>query len=204
MVQQFLQWLSTMGLPGLFLIMFLEGSSLPFPGLVFVFSYGYLLSPGYVNASWIAAGMSISYTLASLIPYVLGRKVERLIPKKMKDRLQKGIALFKRYGIWSIAFSRPFGVGNYISYVAGMSEVNLFKYSILTFIGIYPWSYVMILLGDYFKGNYETFRENFQVYSMYGYGFISIGLVIFILIYYRKFKKRNLPSEIEEGGKSSE
>ncbi|WP_062107268.1 DedA family protein [Bacillus niameyensis] len=201
MVQQFLQWLSAMGLPGLFLTMFLEGSSLPFPGVVFVFSYGYLLSPGYVNTSFIAAGMGVSYTLASLIPYFLGRKVERLIPKKMEKGLQKGISLFKTYGIWSIAFSRPFGVGNYISYVAGMSKVNLFKYSILTFIGIYPWSYVMILLGDYFKGNYEAFKEYFQAYSIYGYGLLSIGLVIFILIYYRKFKKRNLLSEIEEGGK---
>jgi len=34
--------------------------------------------------------------------------------------VKKGQAFFNRYGVWSIALSRPFGVSNYISYVAGM------------------------------------------------------------------------------------
>src|SRR5690606_41829269 len=77
MIQQLLEWLNSIGLPGLFIVMFLEGSSLPFPGLVIVLSYGYILSPGYIETAFISIGMSFSYTVASIIPYFIGKKLNR-------------------------------------------------------------------------------------------------------------------------------
>ncbi|PWA09773.1 hypothetical protein DCC39_12485 [Pueribacillus theae] len=200
MIQQFLEWLNAIGLPGLFLVMFLEGSSLPFPGLIIVLSYGYLLSPGYLNSVFIAGGMSIFYSLASLIPYFLSMKLEGYFPNRLKKKLKKGISFFNRYGVWSIALSRPFGIGNYISYVAGMSRVHFFKYFVLTFLGIYPWSYIMILLGDYFNGNYEAFKNYFSSYSIYGYVAAFVAITGMILFYYKKSKrKKDERSEMEEG-----
>lgn len=189
MIQQFLEWLSTIGISGLYFAMFLEGSSLPFPGVIIVLSYGYLLSPGYVNTAFIAAGMSAFYTLASLIPYFLGLKLEERLPQRLKKGLKKGTAFFNRYGIWSISFSRPFGIGNYISYVAGMSNVHIIKYFILTFLGIYPWSYIMILLGYYFKGNYEPLKNYFSTYSIYGYGVAIVAIVIIGSVFYMRVRK---------------
>jgi len=69
--------------------------------------------------------------------------------------------LFIRYGYLSVAVSRPFGLGNYISYIAGMAKMNLKLYLFLTFTGIYPWSYSMLLLGRYFSGKYEAFKSFF-------------------------------------------
>lgn len=168
--------------------MFLEGSSLPFPGIAIVLSYGYILSPGYVNTIFIAACMSIFYTTASFIPYFVGMKLEERLPQRLQKRLKKGTVFFNRYGIWSIAFSRPFGIGNYISYVAGISKVHFMKYLILTFLGIYPWSYMMILLGQYFKGNYEALKDYFSTYSIYGYGIMLIAIIAVLLIYMRMKK----------------
>lgn len=165
--------------------MFLEGSSLPFPGIAIVLSYGYLLSPGYVNTIFIATGMSIFYSLASFIPYFLGLKLEERLPQRLQKRLEKGTEFFNRFGIWSIAFSRPFGIGNYISYVAGISKVHIMKYFIFTFLGIYPWSYIMILLGDYFKGNYEALKDYFSTYSIYGYGVVIIVVLAGLFIYWK-------------------
>ncbi len=59
MIQQFLEWLSSIGIPGLFVVMFLEGASLPFPGIIIVFSYGYIIAPGYIETIFIALAMSI-------------------------------------------------------------------------------------------------------------------------------------------------
>ena len=189
MIQQILEWLNTIGISGLYVAMFLEGSSLPFPGVIIVLSYGYLLSPGYINTIFIAAGMSAFYTLASLIPYFLGLKLEERLPQRLKKGLNKGTAFFNRYGIWSISFSRPFGIGNYIAYVAGMSNVHIIKYFILTFLGIYPWSYIMILLGNYFKGNYEALKNYFSTYSIYGYAVVIVAVVIVGLVFYMRAKK---------------
>ncbi|MBO0995904.1 DedA family protein [Bacillus sp. SD088] len=204
MIQQFLEWLQTLGLPGLFFVMFLEGSSLPFPGLILVLSYGYILAPSYIQIVFIAFGMSVSYTLASFVPYYVGKKLGGHFPKRFRKGLEKGAAYFNRYGVWSVALSRPFGIGNYISYIAGMSNVQLYKYIILTFIGIYPWSYVMIFLGNYFKGNYQAFQHFFESYSFYGYGIIIIGIAIIGLITYTRIthRKRDF-SRRKEGGEES-
>ena len=192
MIQQFLEWLHTIGLPGLFLVMMLDGSSLPFPGLIIVLTYGYIFTPGYIETSFIAFGMSIFYSLASLVPYFLGKKLEKYIPKRLRSGIAKGKLFFNRYGVWSIAISRPFGIGNYISYVAGVSGVNSLKYLLLTFIGIYPWSYVMILLGDFFNGNDQVFREYFSRYSIYAYSVGFIGIFIIGLLVYKKLKHQRV------------
>src|SRR5690625_2835963 len=190
MIQQFLEWLNAIGLPGLFLVMFLEGTSFPFPGVIMVLTFGYLLSPGYLCIVLLAIGMSISYSIASLIPYYLAMKLERFLPARLIKGVKKGQAFFNRYGVWSIALSRPFGVGNYISYVAGMSGVHVFKYFILTFLGIYPWSYIMIFLGDYFNGNYDAFMNFFSSNSIYIYSALFIIIVVIAVFTYKKMKWR--------------
>ncbi|WP_106495792.1 DedA family protein [Lentibacillus sp. Marseille-P4043] len=185
MIQQLLEWLSAFGKPGLYIVMLLEGSSLPFPGVVLVLSFGYILSPGYLNTALLAVNMSVCYSLASLIPYFLGMKLEGFFSKKLKKGLDKGKSFFNRYGVWSIALSRPLGVGNYISYIAGMSGINIVKYFMLTFVGIYPWSYIMIILGDYFQGNYDKFKSFFDSYRIYVYIallVVVIGIIIFYIL----------------------
>ncbi|WP_099157489.1 DedA family protein [Virgibacillus ndiopensis] len=187
MFEQIIEWLGAIGKPGLYMVMLLEGSSLPFPGVILVLSFGYILSPDYLDTAFLALNMSICYSLASLVPYFLAMKLESLISKKLKKGLDKGKAFFNRFGVWSIALSRPLGVGNYISYIAGMSRINVLKYFILTLIGIYPWSYVMIFLGDYFNGSYEAFKGFFDTYSTYVY--IAAGIVIIVVIVYFFYKK---------------
>lgn len=142
-VLESIQGFSTLGL---YLSMLLEGSSLPFPGLAAVLAIGNLLSPNPLEAFWLALGMSLAYSIASFLPYIIGLKLQSRLHTKLK--LSKVQTWFQRYGVWSICISRPFGVGNYISYVAGMSNVNPLRYGVLTFIGIFPWAYTMLLLAS--------------------------------------------------------
>ncbi|MFD1737869.1 DedA family protein [Bacillus salitolerans] len=198
MIEAILHWLENIGLLGLFAAMFLEGSSLPFPGIAVVLAYGYILPINYWNTVWVAAGMSFFYCLASLIPYVIGSKLEGLLTKR--KGFQKAKNLFVRYGMWSVALTRPFGLGNYISYVAGVSKMKLIPYIALTFIGIYPWSYVMLLLGNYFNGSYEAFMAFYENHSVYVYtaGGIFIGMLC--LFFMMKNKRNRVKTRIMEGG----
>lgn len=182
MVDFLLEWLQDVGIIGTFIVMFLEGSSLPFPGIVVVLAYGYILPIHYWNTLWIAAGMSVFYSVASLIPYFIGSKLNGMIGHRSPKGLEKAKSLFIQYGSWSVALSRPFGIGNYISYVAGMSQMRLVSYLLLTFIGIYPWSYIMLLLGNYFNGSYEAFQK-FYVENI---SFILFIVVLTIFIYLSK------------------
>ncbi len=182
MVDIFLEWLKDIGIVGAFIVMFIEGSSVPFPGIVIVLAYGYLLPINYWNTLWIAAGMSVFYTVASLIPYILGSKVNGMIGQRSPKGLEKAKEMFIRYGRWSVALSRPFGIGNYISYVAGMSRMRIIPYLLLTLVGIYPWSYIMLLLGNYFNGSYEAFQK-FYIENI---SFILFILCLAVFIYFSK------------------
>ncbi|MEL7565662.1 MAG: VTT domain-containing protein [Dehalobacterium sp.] len=146
MTAQLLETIQGFSSLGLYFSMVLEGSSLPFPGMVAVLAIGNILSPNLIEAFWLALGMSLAYSLASFVPYLIGIKFQSTVHKKFE--LTKVQSWFRKYGEWSICFSRPFGVGNYISYVAGMSNVNPWRYGILTFIGIFPWAYTMLLLAN--------------------------------------------------------
>jgi len=199
-VEIILNWLKEIGIIGLFAAMFLEGSSLPFPGIAVVLAYGYILPFSYWNTAWIAALMSVVYCLASLLPYFFGSKVEGLFKKRAKKGLDKAKRLFVRYGVWSVAFSRPFGLGNYISYVAGMSKMRLSSYLLLTFIGIYPWSFVMILLGNYFNGSYQAFKQFYDHYSGYLYSAVALILVMIFIYFYMKNKREQERTPVREGG----
>ncbi|QDP39965.1 DedA family protein [Radiobacillus deserti] len=203
MIEVILQWLKDIGLIGLFAAMFLEGSSLPFPGIAVVLAYGYILPFSYWNTALVAAAMSLMYCLASLIPYFLGGKIDGLLKKGPQKGLQKAKNLFVRYGAWSVAISRPFGLGNYISYVAGMSKMRLTPYLLLTFVGIYPWSFVMILLGNYFNGSYEAFRTFYQSNSIYLYVTVSIAIVIIGLNMVIRKKRKAGKTFVKEGGNES-
>lgn len=181
-IQLAIEWifgfLGELGLFGLFTAIFLEGASVPFPGIVVVLAYGGLLNLSLAGMAGIAAIMAVIYSVASLIPYFIGNKLEHLIRPSIRKGLDKASRIFNRYGIWSIALSRPFGVGNYISYLAGISGVGLLKYLLLTFAGIFPWCLAILYLGNYLNGNYDRFLVLFDEYKMEFYG---TGMLLAIL-----------------------
>jgi len=181
-IQLAIEWifgfLEKLGLFGLFTAIFLEGASVPFPGIVVVLAYGGLLNMSLAGMAGISAIMAVIYSIASLIPYFIGNKLEHLIRPNIRKGLDKASRIFKRYGIWSIALSRPFGIGNYISYLAGISSVGLLKYLLLTFAGIFPWCLAILYLGDYLNGNYDRFLVLFDEYKMEFYG---TGMLLAIL-----------------------
>jgi len=173
-IQLAIEWifgfLEKLGLFGLFTAIFLEGASVPFPGIVVVLAYGGLLNMSLAGMAGISAIMAVIYSIASLIPYFIGNKLEHLIRPNIRKGLDKASRIFNRYGIWSIALSRPFGIGNYISYLAGISGVGLLKYLLLTFAGIFPWCLAILYLGNYLNGNYDRFLVLFDEYKMEFYG----------------------------------
>jgi membrane protein DedA with SNARE-associated domain len=196
-------WFREHGLFGVLAVMFLEGISLPIPGVAVVFAYGYLFPFSYWHTAIVAAGMSVVYSIASLIPYFLGAKLEKLFKNRGKKGLQKAKDVFIRYGSWSVALTRPFTVGNYISYVAGISKMKLPSFLLLTFIGIYPWCYGMLVLGYYFNGSYQAFYSYFQNHSLTFYLTIGITSAVIFLYFYKKYKRTQTRTIAREGGDHS-
>lgn len=177
--------------------MFLEGSSIPFPGIVVILAFGSVERPSIEQSMAVAFFMAISYTFASFIPYAIGRKLGVKIlsifdkRKRIKASIDKSKEIVIKYGIFTIAISRFFGWGNKISYIAGVSKINCLSYGLLTFSGIYTWSLIMINLGKLFKGNTQTVMDMIKKYTLYVYIIVGLVVVIYFGIVLLKYKLEN-------------
>ncbi|HEX7064553.1 MAG TPA: VTT domain-containing protein [Bacillales bacterium] len=177
----------------------IEASSLPFPGTLVALAYGFLLDPSIIELIWLSLASAFVYTAASFIPYGIGFKLENKIKRKMnKKKFEKAQKWFAKFGQWSIALGRPLGLGNYISYISGISKVKPLRFGILTFIGILPWLFAMFFLGR--AGNLKAisgFLSGLQQYL-----FIGIGVAVLLYLIYR-FTKRKRDKPSNSGSKIS-
>lgn len=173
--------------------MLMEGLSIPFPGIIFLLSYGNVQSLSASEAAVLSVFLAASYTLGSFAPYAVGKRLGRntlkIFGKKANRAIRKASLLINKYGLIIISVSRPFSWGNYISYIAGISKVKKIRYGILTFVGIYPWCFAVLLLGRIFRGNISYVMEYINSYTVpiyAGFGLIASVYVIFKVLKYKK------------------
>lgn len=182
----FIEIISKFGVSGLLFTMALEGLSVPIPGIIVVLTLGYILSLNLINTLIVSVFMSAMYSLGSFLPYNIGYRLENTIQKKYARQIKSAQHYFNKYGESSIAILRPFALGNYISYLAGMSKVSKWKYALLTFVGIYPWCVVMLLVGKVSRGNIQYAINLAKSYSIYFYLFASLAVLIIAGVIIRK------------------
>jgi membrane protein DedA with SNARE-associated domain len=139
--------------------MFLEGTSLPFPGTFILVLSGFFVKHYQLNPLIMLILGSSAYTLAAFIPYYIGKHVNDFAQKrfvkivnKHQDKILMVEELFNKYGEVAVCLSRPTFLSNYFSYIAGMHNMGRSKFAIYTFLGISPWvvamGYVGYQLGD--------------------------------------------------------
>lgn len=125
----------------------MEGSGVPWPGAVVITAAG-SQHAGIVGALVLGTLFSLAYVAGSVVQYVFGRccrsLLERLLSDAMRAKLDRAI---EKYGQLAVLWTRPLAVGNYISIPAGMMRMNPAKFTIYTFLGIWPWAVGMCLAG---------------------------------------------------------
>ncbi|MGI6475389.1 MAG: DedA family protein [Thermoactinomyces vulgaris] len=190
MLQTALDFLEKCGVWGLFAATAIEASSLPFPGATFVLIYGYLMDVSTWQLVAISALNSLVYVVFSLIPYYIGKYLGNLTQKKFDEKkVKKAQDWFQKYGEWSITLSRPTGFGNYISYISGISDISVWRFGLLSYLGVFPWNTLLLFIGNY--GSLETVEHFLAMTRKVGV-MITIILVFaaaFILWYYLKKNK---------------
>jgi membrane protein DedA with SNARE-associated domain len=179
------------GIWGLMAGLAIEASSLPFPGSLITLAYGYLLDLSILQLILIALLGSAVYTVFSFIPYWIGYKLEHKMKKKLtkkKKTFEKTQRWFNKCGLWGIAIARPLGVGNYISYVSGLSKVKALPFAGLTFLGVFPLNIIMLWLGQIGSlKSITAFMSDMQTYMI-----IAAGLALALFLLYRfVYKKKD-------------
>lgn len=193
--------ISTMGLPGIVLLMGIESACIPLPSEVIMPFSGYLASQGRFTLMSVALAGTLGCLLGSIPAYYLGKFGGRpLIEKYGKYVLISGKDLeiadrwFNRYGEITIFFSRLLPViRTFIAFPAGVSSMHMGKFAIYTVLGSFPWCYGLAYVGFKLGERWPTIREYIHKFDI----LIGVAIVAGIGLYiYRHLKneKKTQPS----------
>lgn len=169
--------------------MLAEGLTLPCPAVAVLLMAGAAVASGKMSFWLIVCIAASAYTVGSYAPYLLGKHCMRVSPDSWAGKvinrssihLDKLRILFSRYGEQSVALARPFWIGNYVSYFAGLSSMPSYRFLILTFGGIMAWSVAVVSLGQAFSANLAQAALLVKQYSLLA--FCVIATIILVLAF---------------------
>ena len=177
---------------GLIVSGLLEGVSIPFPGQLFVISIGHIFAIKKMSIFIGAAIFAVPYTCGAFLPYYLGNRYgSSVLMKKPINYVEKGRIIFNKYGDLSVLFTRPFGVGNYISYLAGMYHMNKIKFAVYTFLGIYGWALAMLAIGSQL-GTHINNLSILVLKNLEDSAFVFLAFIVIAIFFWVLSKNRSI------------
>ncbi len=159
--------IGSLGYIGIFALMFLESTFFPFPSEVVMIPAGYLAYKGDMNL-YIVILMGILGSLGgALLNYYLSKTLGRKLLLKYghyvwfeEDKLIKMENFFKSHGEISTFNGRLIPViRQYISLPAGLSNMNIIKFSLYTSFGAGIWVAILAFLGYFLGSNQELYKR---------------------------------------------
>jgi len=184
------------GYLGIFLLMAVESSFVPFPSEVVLIPAGYLASKGDMNlfSIWFFAigGSLVGALLNYYLAFRLGRKILQKYGKYffIKEKtLIKMEDYFEKHGHISTFIGRLIpGIRQLISIPAGISKMNLKLFCIYTALGAGIWASILITLG-YIIGENQTLIDTYLKQITIS---VVAVLVLLSLWYYKNNKSKEI------------
>jgi membrane protein DedA with SNARE-associated domain len=165
--------ISTLGYPGLVLLMGIESACIPLPSEIIMPFSGYLVYTGRFNLWGAAVAGAIGCVVGSIVAYWAGmyggrpfiERYGRYILISQHD-LNLADGWFARRGEVIVFSSRLLPViRTFIAFPAGIAKMNLTRFVIYTFVGSFPWclglAYVGQKLGEEWNKN-DTLKNLFH------------------------------------------
>jgi membrane protein DedA with SNARE-associated domain len=198
MIEAFAQQLLTLifdwGYIGIFIMMAIESSFIPFPSEIVLVPAGYLAAKGEMHIAYIflsaLAGSLVGAFINYYLAYTLGRKFLLRYGKYFfisVEALDKMERYFKQHGHISTFTGRLVpGVRQLISIPAGLAKMNRAEFTLYTAIGAGIWALILIFLG-YFIGENEMLIKTYLKQITIA---IVAVLLVFGVLYFRHYKKK--------------
>lgn len=183
------------GYLGIFLLMTLESLLLPIPSEVTMPFAGFLSQQGHLIFWVVVLIGAFGNLIGSLIAYAIGFYLEEhiilnLIEKYGKYILVskhdylKAVSWLKKYGNSVAFFSRLLPVvRTFISLPAGLSEMNIWKFSIYTFFGSFIWSALLTYIGFALGSNWDSIHPYFSKFQI-----LIVALFVVAILFYLNHK----------------
>jgi len=190
------------GYIGIFLMIALENVFPPIPSEVILPFGGFMTTYTELTVVGVIIASTAGSVVGAVILYGIGLllDVERLekiidrwghILRVTKEDIHKADAWFDKYGIWTVFFCRMVPlIRSLISIPAGMSNMKFSLFLIFTFFGTLIWNIILVSIGAALGENWGRITEFMDVYSNIAYAIIGIGIIGFIVWFFRNKRKK--------------
>lgn len=184
------------GYPAVILLMAIQSACIPIPSEVIMPLAGDALAHSQWDLIVLATLASLASNLGSIPAYWVGARggrpmVERygsymLLSRHDLDRVDH---FFNRYGSITVLIGRMLPiVRTFIAFPAGVAKMNQVRFHIYTFIGSWPWCYVLAWVGMKLGATWNSdprFKEIFHRFHLAVEAVLLVGAIWFIVSHWK-------------------
>jgi membrane protein DedA with SNARE-associated domain len=188
-------FISSTGLPAVFILMTLESACMPIPSEAIMLFAGSSVAAGELSLFGVVAAGVLGNLAGSWIAYAVGYygRLDLLEKNKLihisPRHLKWADDWFERYGSATVFFSRMLPiVRTFISLPAGVAKMPFWRFTTYTLLGSIPWVLALALIGKAVGENWEEWREHLH-YLDYVVVLAVIALIAYLLIRRRRGPK---------------
>jgi membrane protein DedA with SNARE-associated domain len=182
LTQTLVSLVASYGLIAVFVLMAAESCGLPFPSEVIMPVGGALVATGHLPLPGVILAGAVGNVVGSLAAYGLAARFGApllLGPGRWvgfsRSHLEMAQRWFGRYGLLAVFLGRMLPVvRTYISFPAGLAQIRLGPFSLLTLVGALPWCAALTAVGYVLGANYERVSGPMEK--------IAIGIAVVVLI----------------------
>ncbi len=185
--------MTSLGYPGVALLMFLENLFPPIPSELIMPLAGFTAGRGELSFVWVVVAGSVGSLLGQLPLYYLGRLVgeEKLV--RWADRYGKWLTVsgddirraddwFDKHGTKAVFFARLVpGLRSLISIPAGISEMPMPKFLLYSALGTTLWVVILTALGGLLGENYDAVDTYLGPVALVVVGGLAVFAVVWIV-----------------------
>lgn len=158
------------GYGGIAILMAIESACIPLPSELIMPFAGYLVFEGSMNLFWVATAGAIGCNLGSLVAYEVGHYGGRPLVERYgrwilmgRRELDWADRFFARWGHAAVFVARLLPViRTFIALPAGIARMPRAKFHLYTFLGSWPWCFVLAWAGVRLGANWRSIGKYFH------------------------------------------
>lgn len=186
--------ISTMGLPGIVLLMAIESACIPLPSEVIMPFSGYLVFLGEYSLWSVGLAGALGCVVGSVPAYYLGMYGGRPLVEKYgkyilvsRHDLDMADRWFERHGEATVFFARLLPViRTFIAFPAGVARMDMKRFIAYTFAGSLPWCLGLAYIGMVMGKRWGTLRYYFHKFDL-----VIGAVIVTALVWYVRRHLRN-------------
>jgi membrane protein DedA with SNARE-associated domain len=161
------------GYSGIGILMAIESACIPLPSELIMPFAGYLVYEGSMSLFWVATAGAIGCNLGSLVAYEIGHYGGRPLVERYgrwilmgRRELDWADRFFARWGHAAVFIARLLPVvRTFIALPAGVARMPRGKFHTYTFLGSWPWCFVLAWAGMKLGENWRSLGKYFHQFD---------------------------------------